>query len=396
MTKHITDAVQWVGKVDWEIRKFHGEEYSTHNGTSYNAYLVRDEKTALVETVWSPFAAEFVDELDRTVGLDTIDYVIMNHAEPDHSGGFTELMRRIPDVPVYCTANGVKSLTGYYHGDWNLNPVKTGDTLSLGQRELVFVEAPMLHWPDTMMCYLTGDNVLFSNDAFGQHLASETLFNDTVDQCDLFAEALKYYANILTPFSKLVTKKINEIVELDLPVDFICPSHGVIWRSDPMQIVHRYLEWAADYQEHQVTIVYDTMWEGTRRMAEAVAEGIRQADGELVVKLFNCARGDMNDIITEVFRSKGVLVGSPTFNRGMLASVAGILEEMRGLAFKNKKAAAFGSYGWSGESPKMIATRLQEGGFDLVDENLKVLWQPDEHAVDRCKAFGKAFAAELQ
>ncbi|MGL1861631.1 MAG: anaerobic nitric oxide reductase flavorubredoxin [Pseudodesulfovibrio sp.] len=395
MAKQITDSVSWVGKVDWQLRKFHGEEFSTHRGTSFNSYLVRDEKVALIETVWTPFAGEFLEGLDKEVGLDAIDYVIMNHAEPDHSGAFAELMRRIPDVPVYCTKNCVKSLTGHYHGQWNLKTVKTGDTLSLGKRELVFIEAPMLHWPDTMMCYLTGDNVLFSNDAFGQHLATESLYNDLVDECELFAEALKYYANILTPFSKLVAGKLKQFGELNLPIDFICPSHGVVWRSDPMQIVNKYAEWAADYQEDQVTIIYDTMWEGTRQMAEAIADGIRSDGKDLVVKVYNCATGDMNDIITEVFKSKGVLVGSPTFNRGMLASVAGILEEMRGLAFKNKKAASFGSYGWSGESPKAIAQRLDEAGFELVGEGLKVMWQPDDESVEKCKDFGKMFASAL-
>lgn len=396
MAKQITDSVSWVGKVDWQLRKFHGEEYSTHHGTSFNAYLVRDEKTALIETVWTPFASEFIDTLDREIGLNSIDYVIMNHAEPDHSGGFAELMRRIPDTPVYCTKNCVKSLTGYYHGEWNFQTVKTGDTLSLGQRDLIFVEAPMLHWPDTMMCYLTGDEVLFSNDAFGQHLATESLFNDTVDECELFLEAMKYYANILTPFSKLVAGKIKQLIELNLPVKYICPSHGVVWRTDPMQIVNKYAEWAADYQEQQVTIIYDTMWEGTRQMAESIADGIREENGELVVKVFNCATGDMNDIITEVFKSRGVLVGSPTFNKGMLASVAGILEEMRGLSFKGKKAASFGSYGWSGESPNAIAQRLDEAGFEVVGDGLKVLWQPDEDAKEMCVEFGRGFAAGFE
>ncbi|SDK35475.1 Flavorubredoxin [Maridesulfovibrio ferrireducens] len=396
MSVQITDAVSWVGKVDWQIKKFHGEEYSTHHGTSFNSYLIRDEKIALVETVWTPFTSEFLDLLEKEVGLQNIDYVIMNHGEPDHSGGFKELMRRIPDIPVYCTANCVKSLKGQYHGDWNFKVIKAGETLSLGKRELVFIPAPMLHWPDTMMCYLTGDNILFSNDAFGEHLATESLYNDLVDECELFQEAMKYYANILTPFSKLVTAKINEVVSLGVPVDFICPSHGVVWRSDPMQIVNKYLEWAADYQENQITVIYDTMWDGTRLMAESIAQGLREADDSLAVKIYNCATGDMNDIITEVFKSKGVLVGSPTFNKGMLASVAGILEEMRGLAFKNKKAASFGSYGWSGESPKAIANRLDEAGFELVGEGLKIMWQPDDEASEKCREFGRQFVSSFK
>ncbi len=298
MRFEIAPNVYWVGKVDWELRKFHGEEYSTHRGSSYNSYLVRDEKTAIIDTVWAPFAGEFVDNLAKEFDLGSIDYVIANHAETDHSGALPELMRHIPDKPVYCTANGVKSLKGHYHQDWNFQVMKTGDKLSLGRKELIFIEAPMLHWPDTMMEYLAGDAILFSQDAFGQHIASEHIFNDLVVQSELYEEAIKYYANILTPFSPLVTKKINEVVGLGLPVNVICPSHGVIWRDNPLQIVHKYLEWADNYQENQITIVYDTMWDGTRKLAEAIAKGIKEKDGKVTVKLRNISRSDINDVVT--------------------------------------------------------------------------------------------------
>ncbi len=393
MSFRLKENITWVGKIDWELRKFHGEEYSTHRGSSYNSYLVRDQKTALIETVWSPYAKEFVRNLKDTVPLEQIDFVIANHGEPDHSGSLLELMREIPDKPVYCTANAMKSLKGQFHKDWNFHAVRTGDKLSLGGKELIFIEAPMLHWPDSMFCYLTGDNILFSNDAFGQHYASELMYNDLVDQGELFQECLKYYANILTPFSKLVDKKIKEILSLNLPVDMICTSHGVVWRQNPLQIVQKYLEWANDYQENQITLIYDTMWDSTRKMAEAVARGIKQADETVAVKLFNCARSDKNDLITEVFKSKGILVGSPTINNGILTSVAGILEEIRGLAFKNKKAAAFGSYGWSGEAVKMITESLIKGGFDTAADGLRILWNPDRPGLDKCLDFGKNFAA---
>ena len=386
----------WVGKVDWEVRTFHGEEYSTNRGTSYNAYLVRDQKTALIDTVWGPHAEEFMANLRQEIDLDRIDFIIANHAESDHSGALPALMRALPGKPIYCTANAVKSLKGHYHADWNFQVVKTGDRLSLGQRELIFVEAPMLHWPDTMFCYLTDANVLFSNDAFGQHLASQHPFNDLVDQCELWQEAIKYYANILTPFSKLVDKKIKEFVGLGLPLEMICPSHGVIWRQEPLQIVTKYAEWAADYQENQVTLVYDTMWDGTRRMAEAIAQGLGQAAPELTVKLYNCARNDWNDILTEVFKSKAVLVGSPTMNKGILFSVAGLLEIIRGLQFKGKRAAAFGAYGWSGESVKIISGRLQEAGLTLLDEGHRELWNPDDPSLERCLEYGRNLAAELK
>lgn len=395
MKVKVKNNVHWVGKIDWELRKFHGNEYSTRRGSTYNSYLIAENKTALVDTVWAPFAKEYVSNLAREIDLKKIDFVVANHAEIDHSGALPELLERIPDTPVYCTANGVKSLTGHYHREWNFQVVKTGDRLSLGSKELIFIEAPMLHWPDSMFCYLTGDNILFSNDAFGQHYASEYLFNDLVDQNELFSECLKYYANILTPFSSLVEKKIQEFLSLGLPLDIICTSHGVIWRKDPAQIVEQYLKWAKSYQENQITIVYDTMWNSTRVMAERIAEGIRRTDPDVHVKLFNIAGSDKNDVVAEVFKSKAVVFGSPTINRGILTSLAGLLEEIKGLSFKDKKAAVFGSYGWSGESTRILAESLQQAGFTVVDDGLKMLWNPSEQSIEECVSYGQKLAKEL-
>ena len=392
MNIHVKNNVYWVGKIDWELRRFHGDEYSTHKGSSYNSYLIKEEKTALIDTAWKPFAKEYVANLQSEIDLKKIDYVIANHGEVDHSGALPELMRLIPDTPVYCTANGVKSLKGQYHQDWNFKVVKTGDKLSLGSKELIFVEAPMLHWPDSMMTYLTGDNILFSNDAFGQHYASEFMFNDLVDQNELWTECMKYYANILNPFSPLVTKKINEVLALNLPVDYICTSHGIIWRDNPAQIIKKYLEWADSYRENQITIIYDTMWESTRQMAEYIIQGIKQADDKVNVKMLNLAKSDKNDVIVEIFKSKAVLAGSPTVNKGILTSMAAMIDEMKGLAFKNKKAACFGSYGWSGESVKVLNELVKSAGFELVNDGLKVLWNPDSDAVKQCIEFGKNFA----
>ncbi len=395
MGKKLTDKVSWVGKTDWELMKFHGDEYSTHRGSSYNSYLIRDQKNVLIDTVWQPYDKEFIARLKQEIDLKKIDYIILNHSEIDHSGALPELMRELPDTPIYCTANGVKIIKGHYHQDWNFVTVKTGDSLDLGESKLVFVEAPMLHWPDSMMTYMTEENILFSNDAFGQHYATESLYNDAVDEAELFAEALKYYANILTPFSPLVMKKIKEVLALNLPVDMICTSHGVIWKDNPVQIIENYLKWADNYQENQVTLVYDTMWNSTRKMAEAIAEGIRQTDSSITVKLMNAAKEDKNDIITEVFRSKAILTGSSTINNGLLFSMGGILEMMKGLKFKNKKAAAFGSYGWSGESVKQLTKFLGEGGFEIVNDGLRLLWVPDEEGITSCVEYGRQFAKAL-
>jgi len=393
MSFKIKNNVFWVGKIDWELRKFHGNEYSTHRGSTYNSYLIKEEKNVLIDTVWMPFSKEFVKNLSKEIDLDKIDYVIANHAEIDHSGALPELMEHIPNTPIYCTANGVKSLKGHYHKDWNFQVVKTGDTLDLGNdKQLVFVEMKMLHWPDSMACYMTNDNILFSNDAFGQHYASEFMYNDLVDQNELFTECIKYYANILTPFSSLVDKKIKEVLSLNLPIDIIATSHGVIWRDNPTQIVEKYLAWANNYQENQITILYDTMWDGTKRMAEAISKGIVDTDKNVNVKLYKVAGSDKNDIITEIFKSKTILVGSPTIGGGILSSIAEILEMIKGLRFKNKKAASFGCYGWSGESIKVIIEHLEKGGFSIINDGIRALWNPDQESIEKCVEFGREIA----
>jgi len=396
MAIKLTDKVTWVGKIDWELRTFHGEEYSTHRGSSYNSYLIRDEKTVLIDTVWEPFAKEFVENLKKEIDLNEIDYIVSNHAEVDHSGALPLLMKEIPHVPIYCTSNGVKILKGHYHEDWNFVEVKTGDELEIGKdNKLIFVEARMLHWPDSMFTYMTGENILFSNDAFGQHYASERLYNDLVDQCELYQEAIKYYANILTPFSPLVKNKIKEVLGFNLPVDMIATSHGIIWRDNPTQIIEKYLEWADDYQENQITIVYETMWDATKRMAEAIAEGIKETDKEVTVKLYNVGKTDKNDIITELFKSKAILVGCSTVNKSIMSGTASILGMIRGIGFKKKKAAAFGSYGWSGESVPMVTEGLKEAKFDVVDDGLSLLWQPSNEYLEKCKEYGREFVKKL-
>ncbi len=389
----VKNNVYWVGKVDWELQKFHGDEYSTNRGSTYNSYLIKEEKIVLIDTVWKPFSKEFVENLSKEVDLNKIDYVITNHAESDHSGALPELMEKIPETPIYCTANGVKSIKGHYHKDWNFQVVKTGDTLDLGNgKQLIFVEMRMLHWPDSMACYLTGDNILFSNDAFGQHYASEFMYNDLVDQEELYAECLKYYANILTPFSMFVDKKIKEVLDLKIPIDIIATSHGVIWRDNPTQIVEKYLTWANDYQEDQITILYGTMWDGTKRMAEAITKGIREIDKKVNVKLYNIAKSDKNDLITEIFKSRIILVGSPTIGGGVLTGVAAILEMIKEMRFKNKKAASFGCYGWSGESIKIIKEHLEKSGFSIINDGIRAMWNPDDESIEKCVEFGREIA----
>lgn len=395
MSIHVKNNITWVGQRDWEVRDFHGTEYKTLKGSSYNSYLIKEEKNVLIDTVDHKFSRDFVLNLRNEIDLDSIDYIIINHAEEDHAGALTELMSYIPNTPIYCTENAIDSINGHHHHpEWNFNVVKTGDALDIGNgKKLIFVETPMLHWPDSMMTYMTEDAVLFSNDAFGQHYCDEHLFNDEVDQTELFEQCQRYYANILTPFSRLVTPKINEILGFNLPVSMIATSHGVVWRDNPTQIVELYLKWAADYQEDRITILYDTMSNNTRMMADAIAQGIAEVDPRVAVKIFNVARSDKNEVLTNVFRSKGVLVGTSTMNNVMMPKIAGLVEEMTGLRFRNKHASAFGSHGWSGGAVDRLSTRLQDAGFEM-SLSLKTKWRPDGNALAMCREHGRTLARQ--
>lgn len=395
MSKRVTDKVTWVGKIDWELKKFHGDELSTMEGSSYNSYLIRDKKTVLIDTVWGPYDTEFVNRLKEEIDLKEIDYIVMNHNESDHSGTLPALMREIPDTPIYCTKKGESILRGLYHQDWNYVNVKTGDELEIGDSKLVFVEASMLHWPDTMMTYMTGENILFSNDVFGQHYASEMLYDDMDDISKLLHEAEKYYTNIITPFSTFVTKKLAEVQGMNLKIDLVAPSHGIIWRENIGLIMDLYAKWANNYQEDQITLIYDTMWQSTRKMAEAIAEGIQQASPNTTIKILNAVKNDKNDILVEVFKSKAILVGSPTINNGFSYAIAGILEMIKGLKFKNKKAASFGSYGWSGEAAKLIKEFLEESKFAIVNDGIRVNWAPDQETIEQLREYGRKFVEEI-
>ena len=395
MSKRVTDKVTWVGKIDWELKKFHGDELSTMEGSSYNSYLIRDKKTVLIDTVWGPYDTEFVNRLKEEIDLKEIDYIVMNHNESDHSGTLPALMREIPNTPIYCTKKGESILRGLYHQDWNYVNVKTGDELEIGDSKLVFVEASMLHWPDTMMTYMTGDNILFSNDVFGQHYASEMLYDDMDDISKLLHEAEKYYTNIITPFSTFVTKKLAEVQGMNLKIDLVAPSHGIIWRENIGLIMDLYAKWANNYQEDQITLIYDTMWQSTRKMAEAIAEGIHQASPNTTIKILNAVKNDKNDILVEVFKSKAILVGSPTINNGFSYAIAGILEMIKGLKFKNKKAASFGSYGWSGEAAKLIREFLEESKFSIVNDGIRVNWAPDQETIEQLREYGRKFVEEI-
>jgi anaerobic nitric oxide reductase flavorubredoxin len=393
MITELKKGVYWVGVVDWGLKHFHGFELSTHRGSSYNSYLIVDEKIALVDTVWGPFADQLIANIAEIIDPARIDYVITNHSEVDHAGSLPAVMRLAPNATVVVSKRGMDSVPGHFHQPWRFQAVRTGESINLGSTTAVFVEAPMLHWPDSMFTYLTGLNILMPNDAFGQHYATAFRYNDQVDQEELYEECQKYYANILTPFSARVLAKIDEVLALKLPVDIIAPSHGVIWRKDPLQIVNRYVAWAKQTPEKKAAIVYDTMWQGTRQLAEAIGEGL--ASESIPYTIMYVPVSDRNDLITEIFRSRAVIVGSPTINRGYLATLAPIMEDLRGLEFKNKVGAAFGCYGWSGESVKLIEEQLTQDGIQVVAPGIKAKWQPTAEDLNRCREMGKQVAKAM-
>ncbi len=393
-TFQVVPGVHAVGAVDWDIRYFHGPAYSTHRGTSYNSYVIVDDKVAVVDTVYQPFTEEFVDNLRQVADPESIDYVIVNHIEPDHSGALPALMELCPQATVVCTEKARQGLKAYFNGQWNYQTVKTGDSLSLGKLTLQFLEAPMLHWPDSMFTYVPERKLLLPNDAFGQHYASSQPFDDQNDMDIVMAEAGKYYANILSPFSRLVTKKLQEVADLGLEIDIIAPSHGVIWRSHPEKIIQAYARWAAGEARLRMVVVYDTMWGSTEQMARAVVAGA--VSRGVSARLFKASVSDRNDIIAELLDSRALVVGSPTINNDMLPVITPLLEELKGLKPVNKVGAAFGSHGWRGGAVEAIEHYLQEAGIEPVQPAVKVQWAPGEDVIKQCHQLGAEIADSIK
>lgn len=390
----ITDGIYWVGAVDYDVRLFHGFHLSTPRGTTYNAYLIVAEKIALVDTVYAPFAQEMIDKIKEIVDPKKIDYVIANHVETDHSGAIKDILKFCPQAKVICTQRGKEGLQKHYFGDWNFQVVKSGETISLGKKTLQFLEAPYLHWPDTMFTYIKEDAVLLPNDAFGQHYATARRFDDEVPEYELMSEAQKYYANILTPFSSLVIKKIEELLKLNLPIKIIAPSHGIIWRKEPRKIIQAYQKWASGENDGSVLVIYDSMWKSTEQMARNIVEGLIAEN--VAVKLIRTAVTDRCEIVRDILTCQALIIGSATINRGVLPSVSNILDELEGLRFRNKVGTAFGSYGWSGEGPQLISERMKKAGIEIIAEPLKVKWVPDETELKLSYDFGRNIAQKLK
>ena len=393
MPVQVAQNVYWVGAIDWNVRDFHGYTYSTPHGTTYNAYLIVDDAVALVDTVAPGFEEEMMDRIGEIVDPAQIRYLIANHGELDHSGAIPYVLDNVPGVELFCTRKGTESLGHYFLLD-QFHVVGTGDKLPLGKKTLSFIEAPMLHWPDTMFTYIEQDRLLLPNDAFGQHLATSQRFADEVDSCQLWEEAARYYGNILAPFSRLVLRKLEELQNANLAVSTIAPSHGLIWRENPGQILEAYHRWASGEARERVVIAYETMWGSTSQLAEALAAGV--ADEGMEVLLRGLPMYGRTEVIGELLEAKGLLVGSSTHNQRMLMNIAAFMEDLKGLRFTRKLGAAFGSHGWAGGAVPQLENDLREAGFDVMTSDLAVRWAPNEDDLAKAREFGRAFAREVR
>ena len=387
----IAKDVYWLGVVDWNVRDFHG--YSTDLGSTYNSYLIVDEKITLIDTVKKQFGDTLLNAVSQVVDPGKIDCVVSNHTEMDHSGALPRIMHRIgEDKPIYCSRMGKKNLSLHFPRAYNYQVVETGGELSLGKKTLSFLETRMVHWPDSMFSYLKEDRILFASDGFGQHYAGPERFDDEIGDA-IMPHAKKYFANILLLYAPLILKLVNTVTEMNLPIDMICPDHGIMWRKDPSKIINAYVEWSTQTPRRKAVVVYDTMWHSTESMAEAVVEALVEEDVETrSMHLGTCHR---SDVITEVLDAGAVVVGSPTLNNNLFPTVSDFLTYMKGLKPRNKVGAAFGSYGWSGEAVKLLNRELEEMKFDVVDPGVRAQFVPGDKALDACRELGRKIAAGL-
>jgi anaerobic nitric oxide reductase flavorubredoxin len=386
------EGINWVGVVDWNLRDFHG--YTTRRGATYNSYLIQDEKTALVDTVKYTFSDELLRNICEFIDPAKLDYIIINHLEMDHSSSLPIVAKYAKNATIIASPRGKDGIIEHYGSDFRIETVKTGDELNLGKRTLRFVEAPMVHWPDSMFTYVVEDQILMPNDAFGQHYATSERFNDQVDTHVLMEEAKTYYANILMPLGSVIARKLEEVTKMGIPIDMIAPSHGLIWRSDPSQIIKAYLEWSAGTTVNKAVVVYDTMWGSTDKMVRAIVEGAVSQGVD--VKLMKLRAADTTDIITEILDAKAVIVGSPTLHNGIFPTIGGFLTHITGLKPKGKLWGFFGSYGWGGGAVKGMKEIAQKAGFEIYEPSIEVRFVPDQEDLKKCFEFGQQIAAKIK
>ena len=384
-------GIYWVGAIDWNIRDFHG--YSTPFGTTYNAYLILNEKNVLVDTVKAPFYLEMLGRISEIIDPSKIDVVVSNHVEMDHSGSLTQIVERIGNPIVITSERGQKGLIKHYKKSLKFKTVKSGEIFPIGHRTLTFVEAPMLHWPDSMFTYIKQDQLLLPNDAFGQHIATCQRFEDEIGD-GVMKHAAKYYANILWPLAPLILRKVDEVVKMGILIDMIAPSHGLIWRKDPNRIIEAYVNWSQGKVSNKILVVYDTMWGSTESIAKAILKGLVEEGAE--AKLLHLRSNHRSDIVEEMLEAKGVLLGSPTLNNGMFPTMGDCLTYVKGLRPKGKVFGLFGSHGWGGGAIKAMRKVLEEEKFEIWEKELPVQFVPDEDELKSAIQFGKEFAKKLQ
>jgi len=388
----ITEHVHWVGAIDWPIRDFHG--YTTERGSTYNAYLVTGDKNILVDTVKAPFMDEMMARIASVMNPEDIDYIISNHSEMDHTGALPATIAAVKPDKVFASVMGVKALDNHFRIGRKIAAVKDGEQMRLGNHNFTFIETRMLHWPDSMFTYFAADALLFSQDGFGMHLAASARFADEMDECIIFEEAAKYYANIILPYSTFVTNLLKKMAGLNLKIDMIAPDHGPIWRGGMIpKILDRYATWAAQRPTNKAVVVFDTMWHSTEMMARAIAEGI--ADGGTCVKVMPMAAHHRSDVITELLCAGALVAGSSTLNNAILPKMADVMNYVKGLKPLNLIGQAFGSYGWSGESVPQLANILKEMKVEAIGEPIKVEYVPDADALKKCYDLGRTVAARL-
>ncbi len=382
----LAKGIYQVGAVDWTCRDFHG--YKTPRGVTYNSYLIVDEKVCLIDTVKAPFATELLERIREIIDPAKIDYVIVNHVEPDHSSGLPTIMEAAPQAKVILTEQGRNEVIKYFGREYDFQVVKNGDSLAIGQHTLKFIPLPMLHWPDSMATYMEDEQILFSNDAFGQHYSTNFKFDDENELPEVFYEAKKYYANILMPFSKLVLRALDSLASL--PIRMIAPSHGVVWRTHVSEIIEHYKKWGAGETDALVLVVYDTMWGSTEKMARKVLEGLTA--GGVKAKLYRMAEADKSEVVAELLQARGLIIGASTLNNGMLPGMAGFLYYLKGLKPLNKKGAAFGAYGWAGGAQADIEMALKAAGIPTEMAGPTLKWAPTPDELQKCFEFGREFA----
>lgn len=369
-TVKIKDNIYWVGAVDAGVRDFHG--YLTPYGTTYNAYLILDEKVTLIDTVRAPFTAELLENIREIVDPAKIDCLVSNHVEPDHSGALPALVDACPNATVFASPNGQKGLSAYYPGmepRWQI--VKAGDTLTTGRYTFEFLPMPMVHWPDSMTTCLREEKIAFTNDAMGQHIASPERFDDGIGRERLLERAANYYANIVLPYGMQVQSLLGALGKL--PVEIVAPSHGVILRSFVNDVTKKYDDWSQNKTDRlKAVVVYDTMWGATRAMAEAV--GAEFAARGMAVEYSDLKEDHVSVTITKLLEAGTVAVGSPTLNRQVMPTVGAFLCYLKGLAPKNRTGLAFGAYGWSGESAGLIEEALVSLKWEMLPTR-KIRWR---------------------